>query len=129
MLFIVEIKDWKTIKWWKQIAKYVEKCKDWMYTIELKRWWKRSLLQNSYYWAICSMVAKELWEIKDDVDLMFREMFLKKVIRSSILKKQIEVIQSSSDLTTVEMTEYINTIIIRCSSKSIYIPPANECFI
>jgi len=94
-------------------------------TIELKNK-KRSNQENRYYWGIVlEILSNHTGHTPDELHECFRAMFLK--IWINIGSKEIESIRSTTDLSTVEMEQYLTKIREFASIElNVYIPLPNE---
>jgi len=69
---------------------------------------KRSNDQNAYYWLLLGILEKETGQEADDWHSTFRARLLKKHI--TVNGKQITLVQSTTNLSTLEFGEYIEHI-------------------
>lgn len=86
----------------------------WSYSILLRSQTAiRSLDQNSWYWSIIDFLMKntDFWMTKDDWHEFFAWWFLSE---ERMFPKPHKIIKSTSDLDTVEFTEYIEKILSFC---------------
>jgi hypothetical protein len=83
---------------------------------------KRSSGQNSYYWGvIIELISEWTGYTKDETHDMLRGMFLRK--RKEGLP---DTIRSTTELSTVEMEEYHESIRRWGAEQGVYIPAPNE---
>ncbi len=95
-------------------------------TIEVKKFKKkRSIEQNSYYWAVLiDILSKEFGYESEEIHLMLREKFLR--IHDNI-HPDFVIARSTTKLTTVEFVEYIEKIQRWAAQEhQIYLPDPNE---
>lgn len=100
---LMSINDWARIKNWLHFVKpgrYVKIAFSVVYHI-------RTPDQNSWYWVNCTRFAKDFgWDGPDEVHEYFKGLFLKK--RYTLPNGTLcETIGSTTDLTTVKFTEYV----------------------
>jgi hypothetical protein len=98
----------------------------------------RSISQNSYYWGVViPILAKELGEFDEDMDLTlrnhFQELFNTKIHDALKIKfltdrlGKLPIIRSTTDLSTVEFEEFLSKVRVWASKElNIYIPEPNE---
>ena len=69
----------------------------------------RSLGQNSYYWLYLSIIAKDTGDNENNLHEYFKRALLPpKYIK--VLKKEIKIPSSTTNLSTTEFSEYITKI-------------------
>ena len=98
--------------------------------VELREKKKRTKKQNRYFWLICGLLASEIGE---SVEFVKQEVFkricnpdLFLVTKENPILGKIEVLRSSRDLTTHEMSVAIDRYRKWCAEQGVYIPEANE---
>jgi len=73
----------------------------------------RSNQQNKYYWGVVvETLAKELGYSREEMHEILKAQFLKSytTIHRGVTEKEVEIIRSTTDLTTKEMEEYCEHI-------------------
>ena len=73
----------------------------------------RSRQQNKYYWGVVvETLAKELGYLPDEMHEILKAQFLREHIKiqHGFAEKEVEVIKSTTDLSTKEMEEYCEQI-------------------
>ena len=83
---------------------------------------KRTNQQNRYYWVCINFIASEIGEDPEELHQTFKAMFL--VDKSG----KIPIVKSTSRLTTVEFTEYIEKIAKRVALIGIILPNPEEYY-
>lgn len=79
---------------------------------------KRSLPQNSYYWLYLGVIARETGDDENSLHEYFRRTLLPpKMI--TVMKKEIRVPTSTTELSKVDFGEYLDRI---CSLTSVPLP-------
>lgn len=127
MEFITYIEEGKLSN--KYVREWLTNCPKGWYSIEIKKWNKRSILQNNYYWFVMQIIGDDLWYTKNEMHDIFRNMFLKREVKQDDVFGDLTVIRSTSSLTTIEFMEYVDQIIIRCAGNGISVPaPDNALY-
>lgn len=73
----------------------------------------RSLKSNNYYWTFISLIEAETGNSKEDLHNYFKNKYLSH--RTGYLNgKEIMLPPTTTNLTTVEMSEYIQKISLEC---------------
>lgn len=111
----IKLPDW-TIQSDMSLMEIVCALASWAYTILLRATSKiRSLEQNSWYWCICAFLAEntDYWWSKDDWHEFFSQNLLAEQ-RQWPWWMFLTKIESTTDLDTVEFTEYIEKILRFC---------------
>lgn len=70
---------------------------------------KRSLKQNSLYWAFINLIAEETGEDEDSLHELFKKKFCPKEV-STVLGEEVEYYQSTTKLSKQEFTQYLDRI-------------------
>lgn len=120
MQFITHIEDGKLSN--KYVREWLANCPKGWYSIEVKKWNKRSILQNNYYWFILEIIGDDLWYTKNEMHDIFRNMFLKREVKQDEVFGDLTIVRSTSSLTTIEFMQYIDQIIIRSGGNWISVP-------
>lgn len=112
MRFAAKIEN-KSLKYFEidRMKKYLSTLKDGqMLSIEIDKQKKnRSTSQNSMYWAILSEISNETGHSSDELHDFFKNKFLpRRYIK--IGKSKLRAIPTTTNLTTLEFTEYIENI-------------------
>ena len=112
---------------------FPDRFKRWLWTLEGKRVIievkqfrkKRSIEQNSYYWAGCvSILSKEFGYEPEEIHMMLREKFLR--IHDE-KHPDFVIAKSTTKLTTIEFVDYIEKIQRWAAIEhQIFIPDPNE---
>ena len=101
MKFLLSIENWK-IENPQKLSEYIKSRKNWLYSLVLKKYWTRSLAQNSYY--------------REDLHYYFKHRFI-----------DWEAFPSSRELNKNEFAEYVDKIRDFASAElGIYIPDAQK---
>lgn len=74
-----------------------------------KETWKRTDLQNRYYWAYLKIVADQTGHTEDELHQLFKRLFLPPVFKV-ILGTEIKIPASTTDLDKVQFGEYMDKI-------------------
>ena len=112
------------LKWWiiqniTMFYQFLKNCKDGKWV--LKKWKKpRTNKQNSYYWGLIDIIAKESWEDKDYIHWALGMKFL------SDKSKKMPFVRSTTSLSTVEFNEYIENIRNYMAGFDIILPDADQ---
>lgn len=69
---------------------------------------KRSDNQNAYYWVCLGVIEKETGQMAESLHQTFKGMFLRKTVK--VKGKNIKIIPSTTELNTLQFTEYFNKI-------------------
>jgi hypothetical protein len=87
---------------------------------------KRTIKQNSYYWAaVLEIISKETGNSVNDLHDFFKAKFLQK--QTNIFGKTYTVVRSTTDLNTKEFTEYIRQIkVFAAGELDIFVPDADS---
>lgn len=125
MQFFTEVIDWKIIN--KDIKMYVQALDDWKYTFRIEKWWKRSTIQNNYYWAVLWILASETWHEAEEHHMFFKDKYLKSHVEVEWLW-HITVIRSTTELNTKEFAEYMEKILRDCAELWVIVPDKPEWF-
>ena len=85
----------------------------------------RSLEQNAYYWGVCLTLASDnLGYTTEELHDTFKAMFLKdRIIRQG---RWLEIVRSTSNLDTKEMTNYIENVRRELAQLGIFVPSPKE---
>lgn len=110
----------------KEIANYLKRNGDSRVVVDIKKWPKRSLLQNNYYRLILEIIANEYGSFKEEMHDYFRELYLKDQTYIKSMDKYVTVIKSTQDLTMAEFCNYVNRVILWASNEGIIIPEATR---
>ncbi len=94
---------------------------DWTYLVNIKKWSKRSLEQNKYYWTLLTIVQDDTGIDKDELHEIFKNMFLKQTHVSDTFG-EIEVIGSTTKLTVWSFIDYVEKLVWRCREQWYEIP-------
>lgn len=121
MIFLIKVENGKIAEWSAPIASHIRNSKDWFYSVEIKLWSKRSIVQNAFYRAIMWIVGDDLGYTKQEMANIFKSMFLRKEWKDWRLWK-IEIVESTTNLTVKEFNEYLDNICNRCKDNWIIIP-------
>lgn len=100
----------------QSLLEIVSKLLPWAYSILLRLLTHiRSPEQNAWYWVICTFLSKntEYWWTKDEWHEFFSQNLLSNT-RVWPWWKFLTVIRSTTDLDTIEFTEYIEKILLLC---------------
>lgn len=104
-----------------KINKHFKKCKDGMYTFEIKPQTKvRSLPQNRMYWDILNQVEEQTGMESYEIHETMRATYL--VDYSGPIAK----VGSTTDLTTIEFTNYINKVVSHLSPFAVIRMPEDR---
>lgn len=132
--FIIQISKRKIVNT-NRVKQVFADLKDGKYLIKITSIRKRSINQNSYYWACVVPLVKEglvnagYDEIKTDEEVheIMKHLFLKRQVVSKKDGNVIEISSSTSDLTSLEFGNYLEEI-YKWSSEylNIYIPPPSQ---
>jgi hypothetical protein len=92
---------------------------------------QRSLNQNKYYWGCLIPTINQSLGYNDNeaniIHELLKEMFLGKTIYNKFTKTRRKIVRSTSDLTTLEMEDYLTTARTYMSGQhNIYIPLPHE---
>jgi len=110
----------------KAIYGLPESKKPWLVRIRLQNP-TRSIKQNSYYWKIAiELTAEATGYSKNEMHEVWKWELLPHKIIKGLDGKTIEVSQSTTELSTVEMKEYLKQIRMKASEMGIPIPQPNE---
>lgn len=120
MDILIEKKDWK-IHWPQDVKELLWKMQDWYYMMSLRKWAKRTLEQNSYYWKILTLIAQDTWNEAEDLHKYFKMMFLKRISVHEVLWEITEII-STTRLTTKTFTDYVDKVVNWCLEHGYEIP-------
>ena len=100
MYFIKKLEKWKIFKW-EDIKKHIEWLADWIYSIEIKKYWTRSEAQNKYYWwVVLNIISKETWNNPQELHYFFKHKFI----------DSLSWMPSSRELDKWEFVDYIEKI-------------------
>jgi len=110
----------------KEIVERLKEQKDGAYSLEIKRYWKKTEAQQGYYWGVVlETLAKETWyswvqlfEVSGVPIAMDWKEYLHGMIKGLLHK------QTSRNMTKFEYSELIETAIEVARQMWIYIPPA-----
>jgi hypothetical protein len=83
---------------------------------------KRTNRQNSYYWVVMTFIASELGYTPEEMHATFKAMFLKEN------KKGIEIVKSTTKLSTLEFTEYLDKVICKVAEIDIQVPTPEDYY-
>jgi hypothetical protein len=117
------------------IRKAFEELKDGRYLVSIESGKNRTNPQNRYYWGCCLTLVKEgLQDIgyrevrtNEDAHEVLKYLFLKKLIPNEETGEVIEILGTTTKLSTTEFNEYIERIIQWASEYlNIQIPLPNE---
>lgn len=109
-----------------------------VYITIVKKTKSRSSDQNRYYWGcVLKVLASEIGELEEDMDVSLRKQFLETYIPQihdglkikflTDRSKKFPVPKSTTELSTVEFEEFLSKVRIWASSElNIYIPLPNE---
>lgn len=91
-----------------------------------KRKRKRSMAENNYYWGVVlEVIREEMGLSPEEVHDFLKAKFLKREVQ--VKGKMFEIIRSTTDLSTVEMEEYLENVRRWASTElGCYIPLPNE---
>lgn len=112
MKFILSINDWR-IENPQKLSEYIKTRKNWLYSLVLKKYWTRSLAQNSYYrGVVLELIEADTGTEKEDLHYFFKHKFI-----------DWEAFPSSRELNKNEFAEYVDKIRDFASAElGIYIP-------
>jgi len=69
----------------------------------------RTTPQNKYYWSVViEILSQEFGYVKDEMHEILKTQFLKNYIM--LHDKEVEIVRSTTDLTTMEMEDYLAKI-------------------
>lgn len=94
---------------------------DGFYMVTIKKWTKRSLEQNAYYWKLLTIIWNDLGYETEELHEVFKNMFLKKTHVSETFG-EIQVVWSTTKLTVGWFIEYVEKIQNRCAENWYRIP-------
>ena len=97
---------------WENLMSYltnIDPLKVWTVTVEQKEP-TRSLKQNALMWVWYKYIGDHLGYTPDELHDAFKSKFLGMETKETIFKKKYETIKSTKDLTTKEMSDYMNLI-------------------
>lgn len=98
--------------------------------VEIREKKKRTKKQNKYFYLVCALLASEVGEsveyIKQEVFKRICNPDLFLISKENPILGTIEVLRSSRDLTTHEMSVAIDRYRKWCAEQGVYIPEANE---
>lgn len=84
----------------------------------------RSLNQLNYYWAIMGFLANQTGHTKDELHLLFKRKFLKKIVE--VDGQKYEFIPSLSNISMHKLWDYTEDIRYYMNQKGVYIPEPQE---
>lgn len=132
--YFIHIKEGKVLN--RQVLKKAfEDLEDSRYLVKIDKANKRSLPQNAYYWSVIIPLVKAglkdigYNEIKTESDAheVLKYLFLKKQIPNENTGEVVEILGSTTKLTTTEFNLFIEQIIIWAAEYlNIQIPLPNE---
>ena len=116
MKFILSIENWK-IENPQKLSEYIKSRKNWLYSLVLKKYWTRSLAQNSYYrGVVLALIEDYSGTEKEDLHYYFKHRFI-----------DWEKFPSSRELNKNEFSEYVEKIRDFAAARfGIYIPDAQK---
>lgn len=123
MEFVTYIENGKVDN--KYIREHLQNAPAWRYIVDIRKWSRRTLKQNAYYWWLMEIIGGDIGYTKDEMSDVFKSMFLSHQAQDQLLW-EITVVRSTSRLTTVEMMQYIDSILLRCAENGIVVPPPPE---
>jgi hypothetical protein len=118
----------------KKVVANAFKLPDGKYQVDIKKAGGRSLSQNAYFHAILPEILQSFREHGygpediagvEDLKLIFKSMFLKRVIADPVTGEAIEVVRDTHKLTKEEMSVFIEDVVRWCADKlhlTIYSP-------
>lgn len=88
----------------------------------------RSSSQNRYYWGIIvNGLASEFGYFRDEIHQLLRQKFLGYTRENPVTGKTEQFVRSTTDLSTDEMEQYLESIRVWALSEfSVYLPLPNE---
>lgn len=119
---------------WEDFMKDV-KSHDGSFLVKFEPRKKRSLNQNSFYWAVVIPIVKDALrdagfdDVKstEDVHTILKSTFLKKQIPNHKTGECLEVIRSTTELTTKEFKDFIDEVGKWCAEYlSVYLPAPGQ---
>lgn len=115
----------------EELYKWLKTLPDGSYTLTIKQKEKpqRSVQQNRYYWKVCEIISDEIGYTPDEIHALFKSMYLKThhLLTTKTGNKEVEIVKSTTDLTTTEFENYLSSIKQWASMElGIYIPDPNE---
>ena len=85
----------------------------------------RSQMQNRYYWFLLSILEDDTGTTKEDLHIYFRSKFLGTT--KDINGEVVEYTKSTTELSTIEMEDYLQKIRVFASSElGCFLPLPNE---
>jgi hypothetical protein len=99
----------------------IAKCKDGYYSIKIKGW-DRSLAQNNYYWSCITLIGEELGYTKEELHEIMLDMFAPIMTYRDLNNKPKQRKIRSSEMSTKEMSEYMNHIDRFAAEQNIILP-------
>jgi hypothetical protein len=103
----------------------IAKCKDGYYKITIKEW-TRSLAQNSYYWMCLTIIGDELGYTSQELHEIMLDMFAPIMTYRDLNNKPKQRKIRSSEMSTKEMSEYMNHIDRFAAEQSIILPQPED---
>lgn len=120
MDILLEKKDWKVLRP-DDFKECMRSLPDWRYMLWLRKWAKRTLEQNRYYWNLLTVMWTDLWHEIEYLHAYFKHEFLQKVYVDEVLWEITDIV-STTKLTTKTFTEYIDKIVNWCLEHWYEIP-------
>lgn len=87
---------------------------------------KRSEQQNKYFWALCTILSKELGYTKDEVCEILKFRFLKRSKIDEQTGELFEYLGSSSKLNKMEFADFTTDVIQWAATLNIILPTPGE---
>ena len=117
----IKVKDGDIVIGRADVRDKVRKLKDGYYSLTIKEW-SRTLAQNSYYWVCLEIIGNELGYEKNELHEVFLDMFAPVMTFRDINGKPKQRKMRSSEMSTKEMSEYMNQIDQFAAEQSIILP-------
>lgn len=116
MKFILSIESGK-IENPQKLSDYIKSRKNWLYSLVLKKYWTRSLAQNSYYrGVVLALIEEDTGTEKEDLHYYFKHRFI-----------DWEEFPSSRELSKDEFSAYVEKIRdFAAAELNIIIPDAQK---
>jgi len=120
MDILLEKRDGKIIRP-DEIKLVMDSLSDGRYMLSLRKWAKRTLEQNRYYWNLLNIVWSDTGDDPNYLHTVFKQLFLRKIFIDERFGEIIEI-TSTTKLTTKAFKEYIDNIVNRCVEQWYTIP-------
>jgi len=117
----IKVKDGDIVIGRADVRDKVRKLKDGYYSLTIKEW-SRTLSQNALYWQWLTIIGNELGYEKNELHEVFLDMFAPVMTFRDINGKPKQRKMRSSEMSTKEMSEYMNHIDQFAAEQSIILP-------